>query len=76
MKRKAQSLVEFAIILMAVTAIAMISLQIISNKINSSVYNNYEESQTTIEDAISAEEQNCTKMGLHWDKQNGICEAK
>ena len=76
MKQRAQSLVEFAVILMAVTAVAMVSLQIISNNINSSVYNNYEETQYDTENSISTEEQNCTKMGLSWDKQNGVCEAK
>ena len=74
--KKAQSLVEFAVILLAVTAIAMASLQIISNKINSNVYSNYEESQSTPEDTVTSEEQNCVKMGLSWDKDNGVCEAK
>lgn len=74
--KKAQSLVEFAVILLAVTAIAIISLQIISNRINSNVYSNYEESQSTPEDTVSTEEDNCVKMGLVWDKDNGVCEAK
>lgn len=74
--KKAQSLVEFAVILLAVTAIAMVSLQIISNKINSNVYSNYEESQDTPEDRVNTEEDNCVKMGLYWDKDNGVCEAK
>ena len=74
--KKAQSLVEFAVILIAVTAVAMASLQIISNKINSTVYSNYEESQSTPEDTVSSEEENCVKMGLVWDKTNGVCEAK
>lgn len=74
--KKAQSLVEFAVILLAVTAIAMASLQIISNKINSNEYSNYEESQSTPEDTVTSEEQNCVKMGLSWDKNNGVCEAK
>ena len=74
--KKAQSLVEFAVILLAVTAIAMVSLQIISNKINSNVYSNYEESNASPEDTIYTEEDNCTKMGLVWDKKNGVCEAR
>ena len=76
MKYRAQSLVEFAVILLAVTAIAMLSLQIISNKINSTAYNNYEESQDSPIDTVLTEEQNCIKMGLSWDTKNGICEAK
>ena len=74
--KKAQSLVEFAVILLVVTAVAMISLQIISNKINSNVYSNYEGSQSTPEDTVVSEEDNCTKMGLVWDKVNGVCEVK
>ena len=75
MKIKAQSLIEFAVILLSVTAIAIISLQIISNKINSTAYKD----EASIEEdlpGVSQEESNCTKMGLSWDKQNGICEAK
>ena len=76
MKINAQSLIEFAVILMVVTAIAIFSLQIISNRINSS-----SERKADIEEVIQAttssiEEANCTKMGLSWDKQNGVCEAK
>ena len=29
-----------------------------------------------LEENISTEESDCRKMGLHWDKQNGLCEAK
>ena len=76
MKRFAQSLIEFAVILLSVTAIAMISLHIIGSRINSTVYKNYEESQDTPEDTVRTEEENCTKMGLVWDKQNGVCEVK
>ncbi len=76
MKLKAQSLIEFAIILMVVTAIAIISLQIISNKINSSSYKDETFLEENIPDSVSTEEANCTKMGLSWDKQNGVCEAK
>lgn len=75
MKFKAQSLIEFAVILMSVTIIAIISLQIISNKINSNVY----KEEASIEEdlpGVSLEESNCTKMGLFWDRQNGICEAR
>ena len=76
MKLKGQSLIEFAVILLVVTVIAMISLHIISSKINSTAYGNYEESQATLEDVQASEEENCTKMGLHWDKKNSVCEAK
>ena len=76
MKKYAQSLVEFVVILLSVTVIAMISLHIISNRINSTVYKNYEESEDTPEDTVKTEEDNCTKMGLVWDKENGVCEAK
>lgn len=77
MKFKAQSLMEFAVILMAVTIVAIISLQIISNNINTS-----SQEEITIEEEeeppaeVSAEESNCTRMGLSWDKKNGVCEAK
>ena len=76
MKFKAQSLMEFAIILMVVTLIAIISLHIISNKINSNVYKDEATLEQESQNAQSTEEANCTKMGLTWDKQNGICEAK
>lgn len=76
MKFKAQSLVEFAVILLCVTAVAWFSLQVISNKINSNVYTNYEESDDLESENKISEETNCTKMGLHWDAKNGICEAK
>ena len=76
MKARAQSLIEFAVILMVVTAIAIISLQIINKKINNpnTSYTADEEEVTQKTDSI--EESNCTKMGLSWDKQNGVCEAK
>jgi len=76
MKLKAQSLMEFAIILLFVTVISFVSLKIISNRINA---NPYKDSLNTVEEqdsSLSQEEINCTKMGLSWDKQNGICEAK
>ena len=76
MKFKAQSLIEFAVILMCVTAVAIISLQIISNNINTDAINDEVQIDNTVPEAISTEETNCTNMGLHWDKQNGICEAK
>ena len=74
MNKKGQSLIEFAVILISVTFVAFIALQIISNKINSAptVYSDEIES----EENISNEEADCKKMGLHWDKQNGLCEAK
>lgn len=76
MKKSAQSLMEFAIILMVVTVIAIVSLRIIGDKINSST-NSYDVDENINMDAnISQEEANCTKMGLSWDKNNGICEAK
>jgi len=74
MKKNGQSLIEFAVILMSVTIVAMIALQIISNKINSNSNNIYTEEY--LEENISTEESDCRKMGLHWDKQNGLCEAK
>ena len=74
MKLKGQSLIEFAVILMSVTIVAMIALQVISNKINSNT-NVYSEEEF-IDENISSEESDCKKMGLHWDKQNGLCEAK
>ena len=77
MKKSAQSMIEFAVILLFVTGIAMVSLQIISNRINSNVYNNIENSQTSENESVQENEAlNCTKMGLSWDKQNGVCEAK
>jgi len=75
MRFRAQSLIEFAVILLAVTAVAIISLQIVSNKINAS----YQDEKMSIEEdipGVSLEESNCTKMGLSWDRQNGVCEAK
>ena len=70
-------MIEFAVILLFVTGIAMVSLQIISNRINSNVYNNIENSQTSENESVQENEAlNCTKMGLSWDKQNGVCEAK
>ena len=73
--KKAQSLIEFAIILIAVTIVAVISLQLISNKINSSSSNddNMSKQETNIQ---TSEEEYCKKLGLSWDKENGICEAK
>ena len=72
MKKTAQSLTEFAIILLIVTTIAIGSLQLIENRINSST-NQYDiESEIIPNEGISQEETNCTKMGLHWDKQNGL----
>ena len=76
MKLKAQSLIEFAVILMCVTAVAIISLQIISNKINTDALSEEVNIETTAPESISSEETNCTNMGLYWDRQNGICEAK
>ncbi|MCQ2958028.1 MAG: hypothetical protein MJ180_03890 [Candidatus Gastranaerophilales bacterium] len=76
MKSKAQSLIEFAIILLFVTLTAVISLQIIGTKINSSVYRDENMIEEEVQQAQSAEEANCTKMGLKWDKQNGLCEAQ
>ena len=76
MKIKAQSLIEFAVILMVVTAIAIFSLQIINNKINSSTSYQADIDEVIQTTTTSIEESNCTKMGLYWDKQNGICEAK
>ena len=75
MKYKAQSLIEFAIILMSVTVVAVISLHIVDKKINSQAQLNDTFQVQEIQN-ISQEETNCTKMGLHWDKSNGICEAK
>ena len=76
MRIKAQSLIEFAVILMVVTAIAIFSLQIISNKINSSTTRNADIEEAIHSTTNAIEEANCTKMGLSWDKQNGVCEAK
>jgi len=76
MKIKAQSLIEFAVILMSVTVVAIVSLQIVSNKINST---DYKEEEAVFQEKVqdtSLEESNCTKMGLFWDKQNGVCEAR
>jgi len=75
MKLKGQSLIEFAIILLSVTLIAIISLQIIGNKINSSVYKDENTIEEEVQDSQSIEEANCKKMGLKWDSQNGLCEA-
>ena len=75
MKIKAQSLIEFAVILMSVTVVAILSLQIVSNKINSTDYKEEAVFQEKVQDT-SLEETNCTKMGLFWDKQNGVCEAR
>jgi len=76
MKYKAQSLMEFAVILLSVTIVAVISLQIISNKINSAEYHEKNDYKQIEQQSTSAEEANCTKMGLYWDKQNGVCEAR
>lgn len=83
MKRKAQSLLEFSIILIVATLIAVVSVQFINKKIN----DNEEEIQAEIEqikenssskpeDNISIDEKNCTQMGLSWDAQNNVCEPK
>lgn len=77
MRYKAQSLFEFAVILISVTAVAIVTLQLISNKINSSVYTEEpQEEQVQAENNSNIEEDNCTKLGLSWDKKNGVCEAK
>ena len=75
MKLRAQSLIEFAIILLSVTFIAIISLQIIGNKINSSYYKDENTIEEEVQNSQSAEEANCKRMGLKWDNQNGLCEA-
>lgn len=75
MKIKGQSLIEFAVILMSVTVVAFVALQIISAKINSHSNDIFAEEEY-LDESISTEESDCRKMGLHWDKQNGLCEAK
>ena len=73
MKKNAQSLIEFAVILIVVTIIAVVSLQVISNKINSSAPVSKETENSNI---TTNEEKDCKEMGLFWDKQNGVCEAR
>ncbi len=75
MKFKAQSLIEFAIILMSVTAIAIIALQMINARINPSI-STEQQLEEGIETTTSTEADNCTKMGLYWDEANGVCEAR
>ena len=70
MKFKAQSLIEFAAILLIVTLIAVVSLQIISNKINAS---NDATNEDTIEDKMDPAGRNCEKNGFTWDNQNKVC---
>ena len=72
MRIKAQSLIEFAVILMIVTAIAIVSLQIISNKINSSTHIDPDD-EDTVEDVTDPAGRNCMQNGLTWDKKNGVC---
>jgi hypothetical protein len=81
MRRKAQSLLEFSIILIVATLIAVVLVQFINKKINDT-----EEAQIEIEQVsedsslknenISIDEKNCTQMGLSWDAQNNVCEPK
>ena len=76
MKVKAQSILEFVVILFFATLVAVVSLQFISNRINA---NSDDIDVITSEEknkSISPDEANCIENGLVWDKQNGVCEAK
>ncbi len=83
MRRKAQSLLEFSIILIVATLIAVVSVQFINKKINDSeeeiqteVEQVSEEASSQKENNVSIDEKNCTQLGLNWDAQNNVCEPK
>ena len=83
MKRKAQSLLEFSIILIVATLIAVVVIQFINKKINDveeetqvEIEQVSKDSSSQNENNISIDEKNCTQMGLSWDAQNNVCEPK
>ena len=83
MRRKAQSLLEFSIILIVATLIAVVLVQFINKKINDSeeeiqteIEQVSEETSSQKENNVSIDEKNCIQLGFNWDAQNNVCEPK
>ena len=73
-KSKAQSLVEYALILALVTVIAITALQFLGQKVNTAVTGVGDDVQTTTENAAKTY---CEGLGTgySWNESTGKCES-
>jgi len=71
--KKAQSLIEYALILSLVTIIAITALQLLGKKVDSAVKNAGERMETS---ADKAQEAYCQGIGKTYDATTGSCKGE